>query len=179
MCFFSSMQFYHMCRFNKYEGLQTSVVTGISFRCAHFDHRGYLGHEDFFFFLIVFLCHLFLVSSASVRSIQFPSFIKPIFAWNIPLVSLILFNESLVFSILLVSSICTDHCGRLSYLSLLFFGTLYSNGYIFPFSFAFCFSSFHSYLQSLLRQPFCFSAFLFLEDDLDPCLLYSITNLCP
>ena len=80
MCFFSSMQFYHMCRFNKYEGLQTSVVTGISFRCAHFDHRGYLGHEDFFFFLIVFLCHLFLVSSASVRSIQFPSFIKPIFA---------------------------------------------------------------------------------------------------
>ena len=34
-------------------------------------------------------CHLFLISSASVRSITFLSFIVPIFAWNIPLVSLI------------------------------------------------------------------------------------------
>ena len=39
-----------------------------------------------------------------------------------------------------------DHWGRLSYLSSLFFGTLHSNGYIFLFSFAFHFSSFHSYL---------------------------------
>ena len=29
--------------------------------------------------------------------------------------------------------LCTDHWGRLSYLSLLFFGTLHLNGYIFPF----------------------------------------------
>ena len=29
---------------------------------------------------------------------------------------------------------CTDHWGRLSYLSLLFFGTLHSNGYCLPFS---------------------------------------------
>ena len=29
--------------------------------------------------------------------------------------------------------LCIDHWGRLSYLSLLFFGTLHSNGYIFPF----------------------------------------------
>src|SRR5574341_1137839 len=42
----------------------------------------------------------------------------------------------------------------------------------FLFSFAFCFSSFHSYLQGLPRQPFCFFAFLFLGDGLDPCLLY-------
>ena len=34
------------------------------------------------------------------------------------------------------------HLGRLSYLSLLFFGTLHSDGYIFPFRF----SSFHCYL---------------------------------
>ena len=32
-------------------------------------------------------CYLFLVSSASVRSIQFLSFIVPKFAWNVPLVS--------------------------------------------------------------------------------------------
>ena len=38
-------------------------------------------------------------------------------------------------------------------------------------SFAFGFSSFHSYLEGLLRQPFCFFAFLFLGDGLDPCLL--------
>ena len=31
----------------------------------------------------------------------------------------------------------------------------------------------------LLRQLFCFFAFLFLEDGLAPCLLYSVTNLCP
>ena len=32
-------------------------------------------------------CHLFLVSSASVRSLPFLSFIEPIFAWNVPLIS--------------------------------------------------------------------------------------------
>ena len=47
------------------------------------------------------------------------------------------------------------------------------------FSFAFHFSSFQSDLQGLLKQPFCFLTFLFLGDVLDPCLLYSITNLHP
>ena len=92
---------------------------------------------------------------ASVRSIPFLSFTVPIFAWNVPLVSLIFLERSVVFPILLFSSIslhysivffyffalfycfllflCTDHWGSLSYLSLLFFGTLHSNGYIFPF----------------------------------------------
>ena len=32
----------------------------------------------------VYSCHLFLISSASVRSIPFLSFIEPIFAWNVP-----------------------------------------------------------------------------------------------
>ena len=39
-----------------------------------------------------------------------------------------------------------DHLGRLSYLSLLFFGTLHSDGYIFPFLLCLCFSPFLSYL---------------------------------
>ena len=47
------------------------------------------------------------------------------------------------------------------------------------FSFAFCFSSFLSYLKGLLRQPFCLFAFLFLGDGFDHCLLYSVTNLRP
>ena len=56
-----------------------------------------------------------------------------------PLVSPIFLMRSLVFPFLLFSSIlCTDHWGRLSYLSLLFFGTLHSNGYIYPF--LLCFS---------------------------------------
>ena len=32
-----------------------------------------------------------------------------------------------------LKALCIDHWGRISYLSLLFFGTLHSNGYIFPF----------------------------------------------
>ena len=46
---------------------------------------------------LVYSCHLFLISSASVRSIPFLSFFVPIFAWNIPLVSLIFLKRSLVF----------------------------------------------------------------------------------
>ena len=38
----------------------------------------------------VYSCHLFLISSASVRSMPFLSFIVLIFAWNVPLVFLIL-----------------------------------------------------------------------------------------
>ena len=49
----------------------------------------------------VYSCHLFLIPSASVRSIPFLSFIEPIFTWNVPLVSLIFLKRSLVFPILL------------------------------------------------------------------------------
>ena len=45
----------------------------------------------------VYSCHLSLISSASVRSIPFLSFIEPIFAWNVPLVPLIFLKRSLVF----------------------------------------------------------------------------------
>ena len=77
---------------------------------------------------------LFFISSTSVSSILFLSLIVPIFAWNIPLVSLIFLKRSLVFPILLFSSIfCIVHWGSLSSLYLLFFGTLHSDGYIFPF----------------------------------------------
>ena len=62
-----------------------------------------------FLYSSVYSCHLFLISSASVRSIPFLSFIEPIFAWNVPLVSLIYLQWSLVFPILLFSSISL-HC---------------------------------------------------------------------
>ena len=88
-----------------------------------------------FFFFPVYSCHLFLISSASIRSIQFLSFIEPSFAWNdVPLVPLIFLKRSLVFPILCFPLfLCSDLWGRLSYLSLLFFGTLHSNAYIFTF----------------------------------------------
>ena len=64
-------------------------------------------------------CHLFLMSSASVRCIPFRSFIEPIFAWNVPLVSLIFLKRSLVFPILLFSSISLHWSLRKAFLSLL------------------------------------------------------------
>ena len=63
--------------------------------------------------------HLFLVSSASVRSILFLSFIVPIFAWNILLVSIIFSKRSLVFLISLFSSISLHISLRKTFLSLL------------------------------------------------------------
>ena len=43
--------------------------------------------RSFLYSYFMYSCHLFLISCGSVRSIPFPSFIVPIFAWNIPLVS--------------------------------------------------------------------------------------------
>jgi len=83
-------------------------------------HHDYLGHEDLFLYSSsVYSCHLFLISSASVRSIPSLSFIEPIFAWNVPLVSLIFLKRSLVFPILLFSSISLHWSLRKAFLSLL------------------------------------------------------------
>ena len=51
--------------------------------------------RSFLYSSSVYSCHLFLISSASVRSIPFLSFIEPIFARNVPLVSLIFLKRSL------------------------------------------------------------------------------------
>ena len=67
----------------------------------------------------VYFCHMFLVSSASVRSMPFLSFIVPIFAWNVPLLSLIFLERSLVFLFLLFSSISLLWSLRKALLSLL------------------------------------------------------------
>ena len=72
-----------------------------------------------FLYSSVYSCHLFLISSASVRSIPFLFFIVPIFAWNIPLVSLIFLKRSLVFPVLLFSSISLHWLLRKAFLSLL------------------------------------------------------------
>ena len=86
---------------------------------SRWHHHDYLGHVDFLVqFLCVFLAPL-LISSASVNSIPFLSFIKPIFAWNVLLVSLIFLKRSLVFPFLLFSSISLHWSLKKAFLSLL------------------------------------------------------------
>ena len=88
----------------------------------------------------VYTCHLFLISSVYVRSIPFLSFIEPIFAWNVPLVSPIFLKRYLVFPILLCSSISL-HCSLkrifLSCLAILWnsaFSRLYLSPCLLPFT---------------------------------------------
>ena len=81
-------------------------------------HHGYLGCY-IFLDSFVYSCPLFLISPSSVRSILFLTFIVPIFAWNISLVSLIFLKKSLVFPILLFSSISLHWTLRKAFLSLL------------------------------------------------------------
>ena len=64
--------------------------------------------RSFLYSFPVYSCHLFLISSASVRSIPFLSFIEHFFAWNVPLLSLIFLKISLVFPILLFSYLMTS-----------------------------------------------------------------------
>ena len=74
--------------------------------------------RSFLYSSSVYSCHLFLISSASVRSMPFLSFTEPIFPWNVPLVSLIFLKRSLVFPILLFSSISLQWSLRKAFLSL-------------------------------------------------------------
>ena len=74
--------------------------------------------RSFLYSSSVYSCHLFLISSASVRSIPFQSFIVLIFAWNVPLVSIIFLKKSLVFPILLFSFIALQWSLRKAFLSL-------------------------------------------------------------
>ena len=76
--------------------------------------------RSFLYSSSVYSWHHFLISSAYVRSIPFLSFIVPIFAWNFPLVSLIFLKRSLVFPILLFSSISL-HWSLIQGASFLFF----------------------------------------------------------
>ena len=101
--------------------------------------------RSFLYSSSVYSCYLFLIF-ASVRSIPFLSFIEPIFAWNVPLVSLIFLKRSLVFPILLFPSISLHWSLKKAFLSLLAILWNSSFKWVYLFSFAFLFSSFHSYL---------------------------------
>ena len=96
--------------------------------------------RSFMYSSSIYSCHLFLISSVSVRSLPFLSFIEPIFAWNVPLVSLIFLTISLVFPILLFSSIslhwsCTK--AFLFFLAILWNGNQMGISFLFSFAFHF------------------------------------------
>ena len=75
--------------------------------------------RSFLYSSSLYSCYLFIISSASVKSISFLLFLEPTFACNVPLVSLIFLNRSLVFPILLFSSISLHWLLRKAFLSLL------------------------------------------------------------
>ena len=107
--------------------------------------------RSFLYSSSVYSCHLFLISSASVRSLPFLSFIEPIFAWNVPLVCLIFLKRSLDFPILLFSCISLHWLPRKGFLSRLAF--LWNSAFkLVYFSFFLCLSLF-SYLQLFVRPP--------------------------
>ena len=127
-----------------------------------------------FLYSSVHSCHLSLVSSFSIRSISFLFFIVPIFTWNVPLVSLIFLKRSLVFLILLFSSISLHWSLRKAFLSLL--AILWNS------AFKWVYLSFSPLLfTSLLFMVICkaSSDSQFAWDGLDHCLLYKVMNLPP
>ena len=65
----------------------------------------------------VYPCYLILISSASVRSLSFLSFIVPILAWNVSLIFPIFLKRSLIFPNLLFSFISLHYSFRKAFLS--------------------------------------------------------------
>ena len=132
-----------------------------------------------FLYSSIYSCHLFLIFYFSVRSIPFLSFIVPIIAWNIPLISLIFLKRSLVFPILLFSSffalITEEGCLSSPCYSL---ELCIQMGISFLFSFAFHFS-----ISQLFVRPFQIAILLFCISFSWgwswSCLLYNVMNLHP
>ena len=95
--------------------------------------------RSFLYSFSVYSYYLFLISSASVRSLLFLSFIVPIFAWNIPLISLIFLAISTLslsvvflyfFALFIEEGLLVSPCHSLELCIQL--------GIPFYFSFAFC-----------------------------------------
>ena len=134
----------------------------------------------FFYSSSVLACHLFLISSASVRSLIFLSFIVPIFPWSVPLVAPIFLKWSILFTILLFSSnSCSVYLWRLSYVRLLFSESLHSIEYIFPFLLCLSLVLFSQLFLRPLQATLFLLTFVFLGDGFGEQLQYSVTNLHP
>ena len=90
--------------------------------------------RSFLYSSSVYSCHLFLISSASIMSFPFLSFIVPIFGWNVPLIIPVFLERSLVFlSCCFSLFLWIFHWRRPCFLTVLFFGNLCLLGYTFHF----------------------------------------------
>ena len=124
----------------------------------------------------VYSCHLFLISSVSVMSLLFLSFIVPTFAWNVPLVSPISLKRSLLFSSIYF------HCSlKKAFLSL--FVILWKSAFRWVYL-SFSPLPFTCILHSALCKAssdnyFAFLHLLFWRHGLDHHILYNVTDLCP
>ena len=107
----------------------------------------------------VYSCHLFLISSTSVRFLLFLSYTASISAWNVPLISPVFLKRSLVFPILSFFPYFFALFIEEGLISLLFSGTLHSVGYIFLFflTFASLLSSAICKVSSVTTLPSCIS----------------------
>ena len=131
--------------------------------------------KSFSYSSFVYFSHLFSISSGSVSSVPYLSFIVPIFACNIPLLSLIFLKRSQSFPFYYFPLfLFIDPLGRLSLLPLLFFGTLHSGEYIFPFILCLLILFFPQLSARPHYTTFCLIAFLFNGDGFDQCLLYNV-----
>ena len=111
--------------------------------------------RSFLYSSSVYSCHLFLISSASIMSFPFLSFIVPIFGWNVPLIIPVFLERSLVFlSCCFSLFLWIFHWRRPSCLSLLFSGTLHWF-FLSPFLFA-------SLLSSAVHKASSDNHFVFL-----------------
>ena len=136
--------------------------------------------KTFFYSSSVYSCHLLLISSASVSSLPFLSFIVPILTWIAPLVSLIFLKISLIFPILLFYSISL-HCSleNIFFAFLPSLGTLHSNGYIFPFPLCLLFLLFSQLSVRPPQTTILPSCIHFIWDNFGHHLLYNLINLHP
>ena len=140
------------------------------------------GSWSFLYNSSVFSCHLFLISSASLRwSYHFYPLLCPCLHETFPpLVSLIFWKRSLIFLILLSSSISLQWWLRKTFLSLL--AIFWKSGFKWVYLF---FSPLP--FTSLLFSPICKASsdnhFAFCVSFswgcLDQCLLYNVRNLLP
>ena len=123
-------------------------------------------------------CYLFLISSASIRSLTFLSFIVPIFGWSIPMVSPIFLKRSIFFTIYcfpLILALFTYEDFLISPCYSL--EICISLSISFPFLFAVQFSYILSCFEGLPRQPLCLLTVVFLGDGFGHPFPYNVTLL--
>ena len=117
--------------------------------------------RSFLYTSSVYSCHLFLISSASVAAAAAKSLelllgytISDLYCAHLCIkyslgISNFLEEISSLSHYIFPLFLCIDRWGRLSYLSMLFFETLHSNGNIFPFLLCFCLL----FSQIFVRSP--------------------------